>query len=89
MEQPNMFPVTINEELFRILFPSVKEAANASGTNAIMGLLTDSCYALLLYKPVPGQRRRPNRPAGRMRSAPFFRRRTRSTASVFTDITWG
>lgn len=54
MEQPNMFPVTINEELFRILFPSVKEAANASGTNAIMGLLTDSCYALLLYKPVPG-----------------------------------
>lgn len=54
MEQPNMFPVTINEELFRILFPSVKEAANASDTNAIMGLLTDSCYALLLYKPVSG-----------------------------------
>ena len=49
-----MFPVTINEELFRILFPSVKEAANASDTNAIMGLLTDSCYALLLYKPVSG-----------------------------------
>lgn len=64
MEQPNMFPVTINEELFRILFPSVKEAANASGTNAIMGLLTDSCYALLLYKPVPGSAARPNRPAG-------------------------
>ena len=54
MEQPNMFPVTINEELFRILFPSVKEAANASDTNDIMGLLTDSCYALLLYKSVPG-----------------------------------
>lgn len=88
MEQPNMFPVTINEELFRILFPSVKEAANASGTNAIMGLLTDSCYALLLYKPVPGSAA--DKPPGRrMRSAPFFRRRTRSTASVFTDITWG
>lgn len=33
MEQPTMFPVTIHEELFRILFPSVKETANASDTN--------------------------------------------------------
>ena len=54
MEQPNMFPVTTNEELFRILFPSIKEAADASDTNTVTGLLTDFCYALLLYKPVPG-----------------------------------
>ena len=81
MEQPNMFPVTINEELFRILFPSVKEAANASDTNAIMGLLTDSCYALLLYKPTKP-------PVRRTRSAPSFRRHTGSAASVFTDIIW-
>lgn len=33
MEQPTIFPVAIHEELFRILFPSVKEAANASDTN--------------------------------------------------------
>lgn len=87
MEQPNMFPVTINEELFRILFPSVKEAANASDTNAIMGLLTDSCYALLLYKPVPAAL--PTKPpVRRTRSAPSFRRHTGSAASVFTDIIW-
>ena len=54
MEHPNMSPVTTNEELFRLLFPSIMENTNTSDPSDIMGLLTDSCYALLLYKPVPG-----------------------------------
>lgn len=54
MESPNMFPVTTNEELFRLLFPSLMKTEAPSDPNMIMGQLTDSCYALLLYKPVPG-----------------------------------
>lgn len=54
MKHPNMFPVTTNEELFRLLFPSLMETTNISDPNAIMGILTDFCYALLLYNPVLG-----------------------------------
>lgn len=54
MDHPNMFPVTTNEELFRLLFPSLMETTDTAAPNTVMGLLTDSCYALLLYKPVLG-----------------------------------
>lgn len=54
MEHPNMNPVTTGEELFRMLFPSILETAESPDENTVMGLISDSCYALLLYKAVPG-----------------------------------
>jgi len=50
MEHPNMNPVTTNEELFRLVFPSIMENTKASATNDLIVMLSDSCYALLLYK---------------------------------------
>lgn len=54
MEHFNIDPITTGEELFRLLFPSILEQTPCSDTNAVIGLISDACYALLLYKAVPG-----------------------------------
>lgn len=52
MEHPSMISVTTNDELFRLVMPRIIHHPSAPASEAILGCLTDFCYALLLYKPI-------------------------------------